>query len=257
MYTDDVAKQRTLQNSPIREALLDIRVTLPPEFDLRSLENYHESIKATYPIKQVNTQIEAAIKVEKGQRATVSSTGKRNGYIFKTQINDRIIQFRGDGFTFNKLKPYTNWEKFSGEARHHWENYLNITKIKLVNRIALRYIDVIRIPIPFKDFKEYILTAPEIAPDLPQGLNEFFARLVIPEDSKTNNVAIVTETIDVEERNKNATMLPIIFDTDVFNQTNIEANTSLIWEMFDKIRKYKNRIFFESLTEKAIKLFEP
>lgn len=81
-------------------------------------------------------------------------------------------------------------------------------------------------------------------------------KIVIPEDNKTNNVAIITEAIDLEEHKKNIGVLPIMFDSDVFHETNMEANTDIIWESFDKIRKYKNRIFFESLTDKAMKLFE-
>lgn len=66
MYTGGVAKQRAFKNPPIREALLDIRVVLQPDFDMQNLENYHNTIIKDYPIKQVNTQIEAAIKVQKG-----------------------------------------------------------------------------------------------------------------------------------------------------------------------------------------------
>lgn len=256
LYTIVMAKQKLLKNPPIREAVLDIRVVLPDDFDLKKLEEYHNFISKEYPVKQVSTLIETAFEFQKDKSATFSSKGAQNGYIFKTQTNNKIIQFRRDGFTFNKIRPYTNWEEFSGEAQKHWESYLKITQIKLINRIALRYINVIPMPLAIKDFKEYILTVPEIAPTMPQSLREFFMRLVIPEDGKTNNIAIITETIDIVELKSNPSVLPLIFDIDVFNKSITQANTDLIWESLNGIRNYKNRIFFESLTDKAIKLFE-
>lgn len=250
-----MANQKILLNSPIREAILDIRVILPEDFDVKTLEVYHDSINKEYPIKQISTQFEASIQVQQNQSTTLSSKGTHNGYIFKTQTPNKIVQFRKDGFTFNMLKPYESWKEFIGAARIHLENYLKITKSPLVIRSALRYINLIKIPLPIKDFKEYVLTVPEVAPNLPQGLKEFFMRLVIPENT-TNNIAIITETIDIEELKKSVNVLPLIFDIDVFNNTKMEPNTSLIWQSFETIRKYKNNIFFGSLTEKAIKLFE-
>ena len=49
-----------------------------------------------------------------------------------------------------------------------------------LKRLALRYINRIEIPLPIRDFKDYLLTIPEIAPGLPQALSNFIMRLVIP-----------------------------------------------------------------------------
>src|SRR5712691_8149097 len=68
----------------------------------------------------------------------------------------------------------------------------------LCTRVALRYINRIEFPLPMRDFKDYILTIPEIAPDLPQGLANFFMQLIIPVHTM-NAVVIVTETMDLPQ----------------------------------------------------------
>ena len=84
--------------------------------------------------------------------------------------------------------------------------------LRKVIRLALRYINRIEIPLPMRDFKDYILTVPEIAPGVPQGLERFFMRLIIPSD-EAQAVAVVTESMEPVTDNKT---VPVIFDIDVY-----------------------------------------
>ena len=49
---------------------------------------------------------------------------------------------------------------------------------------------------------------------------------------------------------------PIILDIDVFRQSTTEINKDGVWELLGKMRDLKNKIFFESVTEQALRLFE-
>lgn len=243
----------TFKNPPITEALLDIRVTLPSGFDINTLEEFTNKIRSEFPVKQVNTQWETSFQLKKGENPVVTAKDSTNGFLYKTNNNSKIVQARVDGFTFNKLKPYSDWARFSKEAKMLWELYVRIAKPVNITRVALRYINLIEIPLPIKDFKEYFLTGPEITPSLPQGLSEFFIRLVIP-DQETNNTAIITETIDQGKLNEKT--LPLIFDLDVFKIVDIAADDKKLWEIFKSLREYKNKVFFNTFTDKAKKLFD-
>jgi uncharacterized protein (TIGR04255 family) len=105
--------------------------------------------------------------------------------------------------------------------------------------------------LPFKDFNEYILTNPQIAPKLPQALKHYFFRLEIP-NPEINSIAIINQTID---KQKNPNKLPLIFDIDVIIESEYNIDEDRIWEDFNKLRNYKNQIFFNSTTEKAKELF--
>lgn len=243
----------TFKNPPITEAVLDIRVNLPKDMDVRQLERFQEGIEKEFPTKKVNTQWEASFELKVGETPQVNSKSDPNGYIFTSPDNKKIVQARTNGFTFNKLKPYDNWDSFNKEAKKLWERYIKIAKPIGITRVALRYINLIELPRPAGDFKEYFLTGPEIAPGLPQGLAEFFMRLVIP-DVKTKSTAIIIETVDVSKLTES--IFPLIFDIDVFRLVNITPEDSDLWKIFESLREYKNQLFMSSFTEKTKELFK-
>lgn len=239
-------------NAPITEALLDIRVVLPEGITLAKLETFQDLVKERFPEKQERIFIKAGFKLSREGIETSPSSGGPDGYLFRSSVEKKIVQARLDGFTFNKLKPYENWEVFSSEARELWDLYFQLTSPIKITRIALRYINRIEIPLPMKDFKEYILTVPEIAPKLPQGLANFFMRLEIP-NPDIEAIAIITQTMENLTEDQR---LPLIFDIDVFQNKTYSDNKTEMWEEFEKLRLFKNDLFFNSITKKTEELFK-
>jgi len=182
---------------------------------------------------------------------SIATSAGADGLMFRSPEEQKVVQARLDGFTFNKLKPYEQWEIFRDEARNLWNVYYKIAKPVRVTRIALRYINRIEIPFPIRDFKDYILTVPEIAPTLPQGLQQFFMRLDIPMPN-TLAMARITQTLAKRTEDQR---LPFIFDIDVWQLIDYEGQANEMWDEFEKLREIKNKIFFESITEKTKELF--
>lgn len=240
-------------HAPIIEALLDIRAQLPNEVDLAQLENYHNQIKDRFPEKKqrVSIEVKAGLQITSITESSLSTSGGPDGFFFRSPNERKIVQARLDGFTFNKLKPYENWELFSSEAKKLWNIFCQVANPIKITRVALRYINKIFFPLPMKDFKEYILTIPEVAPNLPQGLTHLFARLEIPKP-EIEALAIITETM--EEPNQDQ-KLPFIFDIDVFKGIDY-SEPDKVWKDFEELRLFKNEVFFNSLTEKSKEMFK-
>jgi uncharacterized protein (TIGR04255 family) len=238
-------------NAPITEALLDIRVQLPSEVDLKKLETFHDAVKEKFPQKQERISMQAGFQFSPEGPTALPASSKPDGYLFRSTIENKVVQARVDGFTFNKLKPYENWELFSNEARNLWKIYVDVANPIKIKRIALRYINRIEIPLPMNEFKEYILTVPEIAPNIPQALTQFFMNLVIP-NPEIEATAIINQTME----NPTPTQrLPYIFDIEVWKETFYEGDKKEMWDQFEKLRKFKNDIFLNSVTNKAKELF--
>jgi len=51
------------RNAPIKEALLDVRVELPNDVDLKKLEMFHSFVKERFPERQERKFIKAEIKL--------------------------------------------------------------------------------------------------------------------------------------------------------------------------------------------------
>jgi uncharacterized protein (TIGR04255 family) len=119
-----------------------------------------------------------------------------------------------------------------------------------VVRIALRFINKIEIPLPIVDFQHYILNMPPIPSCLPQIFTTFFMQVQVPSNDKYRNI-IITETIEPEIEG----MLPFILDIDVFQELNLQNSTNSIISNFEELRKIKNEIFENCITDKTRALF--
>lgn len=246
-----------LKNAPITEALIDIRVQLPSAFDVKNIDRIYESIKEQYPEKQEQRISEFQIE-PKTEEEVKTFKAKINGYRYISSDKKQIVQTRIDGFTFSRLHPYVKWEDLRDEAHRLWVIYKKITTPESITRVALRYINNLNIPLPMRDFGDY-LTAPPIVPEgLSQEVNSFLTRIVIYEPSFDAN-AIITQAL--EPIPHKITRAPLILDIDVFKlrQGGMEekdAEEKDAWDTMENLRHLKNKIFFKSITNKLKEMYE-
>jgi len=248
-----MAEYSLLRNAPITEALIDIRIKIRDDFDVHKLESLHEAISAQYPDKKKRHKWEGRFEFKKGETPVSASSETIDGYIFTSADGKQIFQARIDGFTFNKLKPYETWEAFRDEALRLWGIYKGMLTPD-ITRVALRYINKFNIPLfpePLRDFNEYLTAAPIVPEGLPQGVSSFLTRVVI-NDPEIDAAAIITQAF---EQLVDPKFLPIILDIDVFKQRDVIGEEDA-WQTLEALRDFKNKIFFESITEKAKELFK-
>lgn len=240
-----------LKNAPIKEALVDIRVKLPANLEVNKIESIHNLISDSYPEKQIQKKLEAQLKVTEKEPFKTSDV-KIYGYRFLSSDKKQIIQARVNGFTLSKLKPYIKWEQLRDEARRLWKLYFNITSPELITRVALRYINNLNIPMPIKDFGDYLTAPPLVPQELPQGVSSFLTRVVISEPS-IGATAIITHAL---EPSANPKVLPIILDIDVFRNVERGMEEKDIWKTIEQLHIFKNKIFFNSITEKLKEIYK-
>ena len=234
--------------------MIDIQVTFPSPIDLAHLEAFHQTIQEEYPLKQRRVKWHGEIKLQAPEPQQTVERGPE-GFMFRSKDGQRLVQVRQDGFTFNWLKPYPTWTEFRDQARIQWEAYRSAYRPNRINRLGLRYINRIEIPLPLDDFRDFVKTAPVLADGLPQGLSAFLMRCEIP-DNDRRILAIITETMQPPIDVADGQRLPLIFDIDVVDTTTYDdpAN-SRVWEKFEEMRAYKNEVFFKSVTDRAKEMF--
>jgi uncharacterized protein (TIGR04255 family) len=233
--------------APITEAVMDIRVA--PRADLDVAE--FAPIAAGSDFGEGVDQFSVTGAIHIGASATQAITPVKEGMQFATKTIDRIVQAQRGGWGYNKFAPYVSWETFSSEGRHLWRRYCEIARPQRIVRVALRYVNRLDLPLPIKDFKDYILTIPEVAPSLPQGLSGFFMQLHIPQ-ADIEAVAVL-----------NLAMVPpvsvgtcsIVLDIDVFKEVSVEQTEDELWAVFEKLREKKNYIFESCITDEMRRTF--
>ncbi len=244
-----MAEIRHLPNAPITEALIDIRTKLPKGFDISGFENLSEKALERLPKKEVQSEYSAKLNIKEKNISTDPEQTKR-GVFYRSEDEKNIVQFRRDGFTFNRLKPYTNWEDIIDEAKTYWQIYQKHGQPVKITRLGTRYINHIKLPLPINDFSDYMTSPPQIPEGMPNLLNSYLSKISLQEPSNQIHVNVI-QAIEKGEKDKYITL---IFDTDSFINKMFEPDSN-IWSKFDDLRKMKNKVFFNSLTEKTINLF--
>jgi len=242
-----------LNNAPIVEALIDIRVRPQARTEPSKLESIGALIKDRYPtvkpIHQVATHVEFKIGVD----AVPSVTQRQLGYRFESGDAKYVLQAQTLGFTLSRLAPYETWEALIEEAQAMWKHYVAVAEPESIERVATRYINRIHLPLPIGDFDEYLTAPPFVPKGLPEYVSEFFSRMVI-NDPHSQAVIIFSQAF--EPLGPGNATLPVIVDIDVFKATSLPTDGTDHWKLLAEFRDIKNTAFFASLTPKTVELLK-
>ena len=245
-----MAKERHLEKPPITEAVIDYRVKLHRELTTEDFGKVKELLRERYPKCEEQRMFEGKFEFS-GKATAAEAKHDFHGYWFKTEDELNIAQFRVDGFTFNRLKPYTSWDAVFAEASELWKLYVSSFSPELVTRIAARYINHLLLPLP-AELSEYLTEPPRIPEGIPQELAGFFMRITI-NDHESGITVNIMQGLESSLDPKFAT---IVLDIDAFMNREFEVDNNLLARSFELIRKAKNRIFFKSVSEKTLELLK-
>ena len=239
---------RHYSKAPITEAIIDLKVTLPENFSVDKLTEIHSQISDRFPTKEPLQA--SSLLFQAGPTIKIDASHQHSGFLFRSEDGLRIFQATLSGFTFNRLAPYETWENFRDEARYLWDIYKDICKPSSVTRAAVRYINRLDLPGPALDFKDYLRTVPEVSPDLPQGLSNFFMQLQIPQED-LNCMLIINEAFVPPTSPERVS---VILDFDLYREQIWRSDDEDIWRFLEELRQRKNQAFEASITERTRRL---
>ncbi|MBF0344120.1 MAG: TIGR04255 family protein [Nitrospirae bacterium] len=240
-----------LRNAPIVETIVDIQAKISSECDINKLQNMYDFIKEQYPNRYENIVGDFQVDLKKVE-TSIQPNIRPSGYRYSSVDEKQIVQTKLDGFTFHRLHPYEGWGNLRDEAKRLWAIYLNMADPELISRLALRYINNIKLPISV-DLDDYFTAPPSVPKGLPQELSGFFYRIAIY-NKQLDAKAIITQalepTIFAEVKE-----VQIILDVDVFIYRHDGINVENVWDEIERLRDFKNKIFFSSITDKLKEMY--
>lgn len=243
-----------LQKAPIVEAVLDIDCDLPPGQLFASLEGpARDCFRDRYPTFRTQLVQEHQIETKPDQPVTLSVRQGLQGFQFLQDDERQLVQVRNQGFSFNRLAPYTSLDDYLPEVERTWRLFAGFAFPVQIRRIQLRYIN--RILIPMINGQVHLDDFLKVGPRVPEeekfGLATFLNQYAATELETGNHVNIVL-TGQPPENEK----LPIIFDNCVVADGPSEPEDwPWIWSRIGELRVLKNRIFKNTLTESCLNLF--
>jgi len=243
---------RYLKNAPIREAILDFRVKARQGFHAQEFEALRTRLRDQFPKMDKRSRFETMVQMSEGGAQSKTQDLGLQGYFFKSEDERNVAQFRIDGFTFNRLRPYTSFDEILPLAMEMWDVYCGVAKPEVVTRLAVRCINDIPLPGSLIELEEYLRAAPTIPPELPQGLSSYVSRVTIHQDEPrlTANIFQAYQS-DITTR-----QIKVILDIDVYKQHQYAVDEPAISDTLQQLRAFKNRIFFNVLTDETLRQFE-
>jgi uncharacterized protein (TIGR04255 family) len=241
-----------LPNAPIIEALIDLRVLLQTDFNVRRLQDLHACIEADYPRLETQHLMQGRFQFT-GEKLVAEEQDKTiRGFRMLGDEGRNIVQFRRDGFTFSRLSPYKTWQALFDEGSRLWQIYRDAAHPQGITRLATRFINRIQCP-PTFTLEDYFTKPPDVPEGVPDVFTSFLQRYVLhPVDGVIANVTLATETSATGED-----LGSVLFDIDCYVQEDVSADDDeKIQAIFLKLWDMKNRIFFKSLTLDTLKAFE-
>jgi len=243
-------EKRHLPHAPIKEALIDIQVAFPEKVTVEALNSRYADIADQYPKHETLQRGEFGVRNEDGQPTTVTIGHAVAGYRFSSEDGGRVAQFRVDGFTFSRLEPYDTWEEMKEEAARLWNVYFSTVSPDPITRVGTRYINVLKLPLN-TELKEYLTAPPSIPAGLNQELSNFFTRIDI-HDPATGARGFLTQALE----GVHGDYAPIVLDIDVFVAKQFDPREDEFWQCLEQLKDFKNTVFFESITEQVVELFQ-
>lgn len=236
--------------SPIREAVFDIQVEKLSVNNVNDLKIFSSHVKDEFAKSKKRHNFSSTIHLDNEEPLTITEKTE-SGYIFSNENNTRQLQVTLQGFTLNIQPPYESWDIHFAQFFKYWKIYRELFSPKIINRVASRYINQIKIP-NIKSISEYIINMPSIPQCLPQDFSAFFMQTQVPVPEKIKTVTI-TQTVQ-KDILENGTFF--ILDIDVYQDKGLSNMDEKIENIFNEIRVLKNSVFENCITQMAKDTFK-
>lgn len=163
---------RRYQNPPIVEALCDFRFRPTADWDLTIPGLFYERVKDLFPEKRQQPH-SLQLRIEGSPRGLVPDFAVESRLQFLSLDNAELFQVGKDLLTANRLKPYTSWEEFLPTIRLGYETYCDVANPSGLQRIGLRYINLIPIHSDLAELSEFFNLHPAVGQGLPRSFYGF------------------------------------------------------------------------------------
>lgn len=243
-----------LKKPPIIEAVLDIDCELPPSLDIIKVQRMaSKELAKSYPKMRPTFLQDHRVETTPTNEVKYSVTNQINGFQFIKNDGRQIVQFRTQGFSFNRLEPYTDLDSYLPQIKKQWLNYLRIAEPIKITAIRLRYINRILLPLVKGevDLDEYIINGPRLADTERLSLVGFLDQYTAVDKKTGHQMSSVLTLQPIADQT-----LPLIFDNGVVSSKSVSIENWIeIRSIILELRELKNHIFERTVTPKCLNLF--
>ena len=253
MGDEQLGKKKGYHRPPIVEAVIERRFSNPIDFSV--VNDLRRKFELDYPAVSQTAEFTLAMNVE---GATPEVRQNQLGYRMVSQSGTDIVMASTQAIAFARLAPYSGWKVFSAAAAEVFRTTKGVTGYVPLARIGVRYIN--RLDLRAKETEglptgtrtgDYLLVRPEYPDSLMPFTRGFTLQCVfdaqVEDCTGTMTVATVPSPVPLHTS--------IVLDIDIGRAVHVPQSERDIQQLLDLIRVEKNRIFENSITDRARELF--
>lgn len=160
----------------------------------------------------------------------------------------QLFQVREDGFSFNRLAPYSSFDDYIPEIRSLWEGFSSKLSPLSVRQIRLRNINRICLPGTTQhEFNKYFVAAPQN----PYQVQGFLLRQDMIHPSGVRVISVLSPQI------AGIGGVEVLLDIHVLTDISCSpGDWDQILDALSRLRAVKNELFLSSLTSKGQELLQ-
>lgn len=244
--------ERLYEKPPITESVVELRFS--QAISMERLERLQQDFAKHYPdvTPRRNIGVEVRVDEDRTRKPVAEVNEEDTGFRCATADQTEILILAPSAIAVSQLAPYNGWASFFGRFKRDWDLYKKQIGHKRIDRIGVRYIN--RIDIPFDgsaiDHENFV----DIFVSYPDQLG--------PQQAYAVQLALFSQDIGCGIKiNSSSVESPVIghisfvLDIDVAKNEDVPQNDREIFELMERIRLEKNRVFEACITDKTRETF--
>lgn len=233
---------------------MDLRARAEIEWNESAVTDIIKAQLPDYPkrLSMSGLQQEFFLGSDAAPQAKRTDTGW-TGLHCQTEDKLHVARFERNGFVFSRLRPYDRWEQLVAEAMRLWAIFVDLARPTQVPRIGLRFINRMDLPPTPVRIEDYLYPAPQGARGLDVPFRHFFHQDAFDVAGHPYAVRLIRTTQPVP--GPDPQHIGIIIDIDVFTTRPFDPDRKTIEDRLTEMRWLKNKMFFGSVTSKALEAF--
>ena len=221
--------------------------------DLDRIRSFGNSEGPRYVWQAEVREFEGLFGFDAQRGASATTSQSICGHLFRDAEQQSVFQARYDRLIYSKLQPYQSWELVRDEAERLWTAYAEIANPESISHIGLRYVNRLDFPAPVLHLRDWLVTAPTIAPGISQVLAGYTMQLLLPQPDLPRTVAAVTQAL-VESQSPDR--VSIVLDIDMRMELRSPGEARDVWKRIEQLHTRENEVFEASITERTRELFQ-
>ena len=169
--------RRFYKNPPVIETLCEFAF-MESEWNPTLPGLFFERVRDKYPTLEPVSQIGFEFQVAAGEVST--KTNKLDDAVrFANEGRTQLIQIGKNSLTVHRLKPYPGYKEWRLVVDDALSMYIDVVKPLACERIGLRYINEIVIPLGTFALESYFAFSPRLPENMGVGIRKFFTTVEI------------------------------------------------------------------------------